>query len=133
MELYCISFRSFKEINFASSYSLLQYLILLPRSSWPQARIRLFLGVCEIRRLAGGIMHQPLFYRYMQLTWRSLWPRGLRHQQSSLARKLGSWVRIQLKAWMSVCAFILRLCCPVCRQRPCDGLIPCPRSPTNCV
>jgi hypothetical protein len=34
-----------------------------------------------------------------------------------------------LKAWMSVCAFILCLCCPVCRQRPCDGLIPRARSP----
>jgi hypothetical protein len=36
------------------------------------------------------------------------WPRGLRHELSSVARTLGSWVRIQLKAWMSVlCAFIL--------------------------
>jgi hypothetical protein len=33
---------------------------------------------------------------------------------------------------MSVCAFILRLCCPVCRYRPCDKLIPRPRS-TDCV
>jgi hypothetical protein len=32
---------------------------------------------------------------------------------SSLVRTLGSWVRIQLKAWMSVCAFILCSCCPV--------------------
>jgi hypothetical protein len=29
--------------------------------------------------------------------------------------------------------FILRLCCPVCRQQPCDWLIPRPRSPTDCV
>jgi hypothetical protein len=35
------------------------------------------------------------------------YPRGLRHELSSLARKLGSWVRIPLKAWMSVCPFIL--------------------------
>jgi hypothetical protein len=36
--------------------------------------------------------------------------------RSSLARTLGSWVWIPLKAWMSVlCAFILCLCCPVCR------------------
>jgi hypothetical protein len=34
---------------------------------------------------------------------------------------------------MSVCAFILCLYCPACRQRPCDGLIPRPRSPTVCV
>jgi hypothetical protein len=31
------------------------------------------------------------------------------------------------------CAFILCLCCFLCRQRPCDGLIPSPRSPINCV
>jgi hypothetical protein len=46
---------------------------------------------------------------------RSQWPRGLRHELSSLARKLGSWVRIPLKAWMSVCTFILCLCRSVCR------------------
>jgi hypothetical protein len=44
---------------------------------------------------------------------RSQWPRGLRHEPSSLAQTLGSWVRIPLKARMSVCAFILCLCCPV--------------------
>jgi hypothetical protein len=33
---------------------------------------------------------------------RSQWPRGLRHVLSSLALSLGSWVRIPLKAWMSV-------------------------------
>jgi hypothetical protein len=32
---------------------------------------------------------------------------GLRHELSSLARTLGSWVRIPLKACMSLCAFIL--------------------------
>jgi hypothetical protein len=47
---------------------------------------------------------------------RSQWPRGLRHELSSLARKLGSWVRIPHKAWMSVLfAFILCLWCSVCR------------------
>jgi hypothetical protein len=35
--------------------------------------------------------------------------------------------------WMALCAFILCLCCPVCRQRPCDGLITRPRSSTVCV
>jgi hypothetical protein len=46
----------------------------------------------------------------------SQWPRGLRHELSSLARTLGSWVRFPLKSWMSVlCAFILCLCCSVCR------------------
>jgi hypothetical protein len=36
---------------------------------------------------------------------RSEWPRGLRHELSSLARKLGSWIQIPLNAWMSVCLF----------------------------
>jgi hypothetical protein len=39
---------------------------------------------------------------------RSQWPRGLRHELSSLTRTLGSWFRIPLEAWMSV--FILCLC-----------------------
>jgi hypothetical protein len=34
---------------------------------------------------------------------------------------------------MAVCAFILCLCCPVCRYGLCDGLIPLSRSPTDCV
>jgi hypothetical protein len=56
------------------------------------------------------------------------------YELSSLARTLGSWIRIPLKAWLSVfCAFILCLCCSVCRQRSCDGVIPCPRSPTDSV
>jgi hypothetical protein len=32
-----------------------------------------------------------------------------------------------------LCAFILCLSCPVCRQRPCDGLIPSPRRRTDCI
>jgi hypothetical protein len=62
----------------------------------------------------------------------SQWPRGLRHELSSPAQTLGSWVRIHLRHGC-LCAFILCLCCPVCRWRPWDGLIPHPRSPTDCV
>jgi hypothetical protein len=36
---------------------------------------------------------------------RSQWPRGLRHELSSPAQTLGSWVRIPLEAWMSVCIY----------------------------
>jgi hypothetical protein len=32
-------------------------------------------------------------------------PRVLRHEMSSLARTLESWVRIPFKAWMSVCVY----------------------------
>jgi hypothetical protein len=47
---------------------------------------------------------------------RSRWPRGLRHELSSLARTLRSWVLIPLKIWMSVlCAYFLCLCCSVRR------------------
>jgi hypothetical protein len=33
---------------------------------------------------------------------RSQWPRGLRHELSSLVPTLGSWGRMTLKAWVSV-------------------------------
>jgi hypothetical protein len=36
---------------------------------------------------------------------RSQWPRGLKHELSSFARTLGSWVRITLEAWMSLCVY----------------------------
>jgi hypothetical protein len=36
---------------------------------------------------------------------RSQWPRALRHELYSLARTLRSWVRIPLKARMSVCVY----------------------------
>jgi hypothetical protein len=42
------------------------------------------------------------------------WPRSLRHAPFSPSRTLGSWVRIQLEAWMSMC-FDFVLCCSVCR------------------
>jgi hypothetical protein len=53
---------------------------------------------------------------------------------SSFARKPRSWVPITHKARMFwyVYVFILCLCCPVFRQRPCDELITRPRSPTVC-
>jgi hypothetical protein len=49
------------------------------------------------------------FYRVPDLLrGRLQWPRGLRHEQFSLAGTLGSWVRMPFKAWMSVLyAFIL--------------------------
>jgi hypothetical protein len=43
------------------------------------------------------------FSTFMLLTFfesRSQWLHGLRHELSSLARKLESWFRIPLKAWM---------------------------------
>jgi hypothetical protein len=37
---------------------------------------------------------------------RSQWARGLRHELSSLARTLGSWVRIPFRSWILVCVCI---------------------------
>jgi hypothetical protein len=42
---------------------------------------------------------------YYNETFPSQWPRGLRHEPSSPARTLGSWVRITLETWMSVCVY----------------------------
>jgi hypothetical protein len=36
---------------------------------------------------------------------RSQWPRSVRHEMSPPAQTLGSWVRIPLEAWMSVCVY----------------------------
>jgi hypothetical protein len=63
---------------------------------------------------------------------RSQWPRSLGHELSSPARTLASWVRIPLEAWMSMCVYSVFVLYRVCRKRPCDGLIPRPRSPTDC-
>jgi hypothetical protein len=52
------------------------------------------------RSLLHGIMCSLHFSNRLQ--------RGVRHELSSLARILGSWVQIPLNAWMSV--FILCLC-----------------------
>jgi hypothetical protein len=43
---------------------------------------------------------------------RSQWKRGMTHEPSSPAQALGAWVRISLKAWMSVCAY--SLCVVLC-------------------
>jgi hypothetical protein len=65
---------------------------------------------------------------------RSQWPRSLRHELFSLARTLGSWVRIPPKAWMSVlCPFILCLVVLCVGRGLSDGLVPHPRSRTDCV
>jgi hypothetical protein len=45
---------------------------------------------------------------------RSQWPRGLRHEPSSRARRLRSWVRIPLKTWMPVCVRLFCVCVVLC-------------------
>jgi hypothetical protein len=48
---------------------------------------------------------RTIFSVYWKSSCRSQWPRGLRHELSSPARTLGSWVRIQLKARTFVCDY----------------------------
>jgi hypothetical protein len=61
------------------------------------------LSVKRPRPLLTAYFPVPLF-----TTCQSQWPRVIRLDMSSLVRTLGSWVRIPLKAWMSLyCAFIL--------------------------
>jgi hypothetical protein len=49
---------------------------------------------------------------YAYFRCRSQWPHGLRHEPSSPARTLRSWVRIPLEACMSVC--IYSVCVVLC-------------------
>jgi hypothetical protein len=44
-----------------------------------------------------------------EATCRSQWPRGMRHEMSSPARTLGSWVLISLKACMFVYVYFVFL------------------------
>jgi hypothetical protein len=53
-----------------------------------------------------------IFMEVSEVFCRSQWPRSLRHELSSSVRTLGSWVRMQLKAWVS--AFILFVLSCVC-------------------
>jgi hypothetical protein len=50
------------------------------------------------------------FYVSLTTERRSQWPRGLSYEQSCLSRTLGTWVRIPLKTWMSVCVYSVCVC-----------------------
>jgi hypothetical protein len=41
------------------------------------------------------------------ISGRSHWPHGLRHELSSAAQTLVSWVQIPLETWMSVCVYFV--------------------------
>jgi hypothetical protein len=71
------------------------------------------------------------FYSATFLSSRSQRPRGIRHELSSLARTLGSRVRIPLKALMSVCVY--SVCVVLCAGSglakgwsPIQGVLPTP-------
>jgi hypothetical protein len=44
-------------------------------------------------------------HNHRQVHRPSQWPRGLRHELSTPAKTLGSWVRIPLEAWLFVCIY----------------------------
>jgi hypothetical protein len=74
------------------------------------------------------------FASVMVVGCRSRWPRDLRDEPSSLSRTLRSWVRIPLKASMSVCVRLFYVCVALCVGSGLyDRLITCKRSPTDCV
>jgi hypothetical protein len=60
--------------------------------------------------------YRKLFILLCRRTYsRPQWSRCLRHELSSFARKLGSWVRIPLKAWMfGVCMRLFCVCVVLC-------------------
>jgi hypothetical protein len=61
--------------------------------------LRSLISFCENRHIILK------FRSHIDNVNRSLWPRGLRHEPSSLARTLGSRIRIPIKAWMFVCIY----------------------------
>jgi hypothetical protein len=71
-----------------------------------------------------------VFVNCIQEKGRAQWPRGPRHELSSLARTLESWVRIPHKAWMLVCDYSVLFCVLAADIRRAD---PRPLSPTHCV
>jgi hypothetical protein len=59
-------------------------------------------------------------------------PHGLRHELPSYAQTLGSWVRIPLEVWISVCVYsvFVLFCVQVAALRRAH---PRPRNPTDSV
>jgi hypothetical protein len=91
---------------------------------WPDKwlyLIEILLSECPVRTIANRgpeqVRHTALFTHTVASVSqrRPQWPRGLTHELSPSAWTLRSWVRIPLKAWMSVCVYSVFVCCPVCR------------------
>jgi hypothetical protein len=70
------------------------------------------------------VFHAELYYFWIVVICicRSQWPRGLRHELSSPAQTLGSWVRIPLEARMSLCVYSVFVlsCVQVAALQPAD-------------
>jgi hypothetical protein len=76
---------------------------------------RTLLSVCVVTHPTREYHSSSEYYfrAHHESLCRSQWPRGLRHEPSSPARTMGSWVRIPLDAWTSVC--IYSLCVVLCK------------------
>jgi hypothetical protein len=77
----------------------------------PQGSYRNVLSIFQLGWITEGeerwqnYVFSYIFNAALSLFSRSQWTRGLRHEPSSPARTLGSWVRIPLKGWRSVCVY----------------------------
>jgi hypothetical protein len=89
-------------------YSYGRWTPLLPTGAQVQtvtAAKLVLLYVFTQRSLISKLSARPNFDFTNHPLRRSQWARGLRHEPSSPARTLGSWVRITIEAWMSVCVY----------------------------
>jgi hypothetical protein len=80
--------------------STLRPFYLLRKSSPPP-----FLSTHYIEGSCGILVTTDCLCSISVIIRRSQWLRGLRHEPFAPVRTLGSWVRIPLEAWMSVCVY----------------------------
>jgi hypothetical protein len=78
------------------------YTVSKPRSQFIHVHISLYSEIVMALR-------ELVTIRWLR---RSRWPRGLRHELASPAHTLGSWVRIPVKAQMSMCVY--SVCAVLC-------------------
>jgi hypothetical protein len=118
---YLIWLRSFLRRLCATSFSILSSYSSIGhymfRPNWPSSGVQVVMGKDSVAH-CKPVFFPPIVvtsgcFAHVVYDRRSQWRRGLRHELSSLAWTLGSWVRIPLEAWMSV--WVLCLFCPVCR------------------
>jgi hypothetical protein len=80
----------------------------MPRSSSSFSFLRVFSAKTVLISpliLSNFPVHPLWFDDPNNICSQSQWLRCLRREPSSQSRMLGSWIRISLKAWMSVCVY----------------------------
>jgi hypothetical protein len=97
----------YRASHFRRQYCFWLYLLLLIDTWLVQRAYRITWTTCgghknENWACESACRYDCLVYKAMGWSQR---PGGLRHGLSSLARTLGSWVRIPLKSWMSLCFY----------------------------